>query len=115
MTTKIAAEVKDYDQAVRSIDGSLKALGLDVIDLTRGMLVEAYSPIGHGELLNDERVAGMATRYGVTVPQLSIRYALQLGLLPLPKTGNPKHMEDNARVDFTIADSDMDALKELRS
>lgn len=67
------------------------------------------------ELLNDERVAGMATRYGVTVPQLSIRYALQLGLLPLPKTGNPKHMEDNARVDFTIADSDMDALKELRS
>ena len=53
----------------------------------------------------------MAERYGVSVAQLCIRYCLQLGLLPLPKTSNPEHMRANAAVDFEIADSDMDQLK----
>jgi diketogulonate reductase-like aldo/keto reductase len=38
------------------------------------------------------------------VPQLSIRYDLQLGLLPLPKTTNPAHMKNNADVDFVISE-----------
>ncbi|MEZ4242060.1 MAG: aldo/keto reductase, partial [Myxococcota bacterium] len=41
----------------------------------------------------------------------SIRYALQLGLLPLPKTANPDHMRANAHVDFTISDVDLETLK----
>ncbi|MBT2245614.1 aldo/keto reductase [Sphingobium sp. BHU LFT2] len=53
----------------------------------------------------------MAGRYGVSVPQLCIRYCLQLGLLPLPKTLNPAHMRDNAAVDFTISDEDMALLR----
>jgi len=76
----------------------------------RGILVEAYSPIAHGELLKNREVAAMAERYGVSVPQLSIRYTLQLGLLPLPKTANPAHMKANADVDFVISDADMDTL-----
>ncbi|MGD2069943.1 MAG: aldo/keto reductase, partial [Gemmatimonadota bacterium] len=76
----------------------------------RGILVEAYSPIAHGELLKNREVADMAERYGVSVPQLSIRYTLQLGLLPLPKTANPAHMKDNADVGFVISDEDMDRL-----
>ena len=46
----------------------------------------------------------------LTVPQLSIRYVLQLGLLPLPKTANPAHMKNNADLDFVISDDDMDLL-----
>ena len=80
---------------------------------SQGMLVEAYSPIAHGELLKNGAVTQMAARYGVSVPQLSIRYTLQLGLLPLPKTANPAHMRSNAAVDFTIADDDMELLKNL--
>jgi len=53
----------------------------------------------------------MAEKYGVSVPQLSIRYTLQLGLLPLPKTANPDHMKNNADVDFEISDADMETLK----
>lgn len=196
LTTKLAAEVKSYDEAVQSIDGSLKTLGVDVIDLMiihspqpwrqfgdddrffegnraawraleeaykagklraigvsnfqrvdlenilegctikpmvnqilahisntpteliqytqdQGILVEAYSPIAHGELMKNERVVAMAKQYGVSVPQLSIRYDLQLGLLPLPKTANPDHMKSNAAVDFVIADEDMETLKSL--
>ena len=79
----------------------------------QGILVEAYSPIGHGELLKNEQLRKIADRYGVSVPQLSIRYTLQLGLLPLPKTENPAHMRSNADVDFEISGEDMETLKNV--
>jgi len=80
-----------------------------------GILVEAYSPIAHGEMLKNEQVKGMAARYGVGVPQLCIRYTLQLGAVSLPKTGNPDHMRDNAGVDFVISEEDMAALRGLQA
>lgn len=80
----------------------------------KGLLVEAFSPIAHGELLKNREVTDMAERYGVSVPQLSIRYTLQLGLLPLPKTANRAHMKDNVDVDFVISDEDMDRLKNIK-
>jgi diketogulonate reductase-like aldo/keto reductase len=194
VTTKLAADVKSYEEAVDSIDGSLETMGLDHLDLMiihspqpwgefrgedryfegnreawraleeayeagklraigvsnferedidnilgsctvkpmvnqilvhiaetphdlisysqeQGLLVEAYSPIAHGELLKNERVREIADKYDVSVAQLSIRYTLQLGLLPLPKTENPEHMKSNADVDFEISDDDMETLK----
>jgi diketogulonate reductase-like aldo/keto reductase len=77
----------------------------------KGILVEAYSPVAHGQILKDENLAAMAARYGVSVPQLCIRYCLQLDMLPLPKTSNAAHMRSNAAVDFVISDADMEALK----
>ena len=77
------------------------------------MLVEAYSPIAHGELLKNRQVADVATRYDVSVAQLSIRFVLQLGLLPLPKTANPAHMRSNAEVDFELSDDDMQRLRNV--
>jgi diketogulonate reductase-like aldo/keto reductase len=84
----------------------------DLIQYTQdqGILVEAYSPVAHGELMKNEEVANIAQKYGVTIPQLGIRYVLQLGLLPLPKTANPAHMKNNADVDFAISDDDMNLL-----
>jgi diketogulonate reductase-like aldo/keto reductase len=55
----------------------------------------------------------MAQNYGVSVPQLCIRYVLQLGTQALPKTANPEHMRANAQVDFEISDTDMHALLNL--
>ena len=197
VSTKLAAEIKDYDAAAAAIDGSLDALGLERIDLmlihspqpwkdfrggdytdgnrqawraledahragklraigvsnflqedlekllagsasvphanqvlvhagntpseliaycgNRNILVEAYSPIAHGEILRNPDVQAMAGKYGVSVPQLCIRYTLQLGAVSLPKTENPDHMRSNADVDFVIAESDMIALRELRA
>ena len=68
----------------------------------QGVAVEAYSPIAHGD------------RYRVTVPQLCIRYTLQLGAIALPKTANPEHMKSNAEVDFEISAEDMEALKNFK-
>lgn len=80
---------------------------------SKDILVEAYSPIGRGELLKSKAVKSVADKYGVSVPQLSIRYTLQLGLLPLPKTSNPERMKSNADVDFDISDEDMMTLQNL--
>lgn len=56
----------------------------------------------------------MAEKYGVSVPQLCIRYTLQLGTISLPKTANPDHMKTNADVDFEISAEDMETLKKLK-
>lgn len=58
--------------------------------------VEAYSPIAHGEALKNPAITAMAEKYGVSVPQLCIRYVLQLGAVALPKTADPGHMRSNA-------------------
>jgi len=197
VTTKLAAEIKSYKEAVTSIDGSLKKLGFDYIDLMiihspkpwakflekepyfegnreawkaleeaykagklrsigisnfekadidnilescsvkpmvnqilvhisntpeeliqynhdKNILVEAYSPFGHGELFKNREVEAVAEKYKVSVSQLAIRYCLELGLLPLPKTANPQHMKTNAEVDFVISGADMEVLKNVR-
>lgn len=81
---------------------------------TNNILVEAYSPVAHGEILKSEEVKEMAEKYQVTIPQLCLRYNLQLGTLPLPKTANPEHMQDNAKVDFIISEQDMEILKNMK-
>lgn len=197
VTTKVAAEHKDYESAARSIDESLAAMGLDYLDMmiihspqpwvevnqsddryfegnlevwraltdaykagkiraigvsnfqkedidniwdnaevkpmvnqvlchisntplglidycqSKGTVMEAYSPVAHGEALKNPKIAEMAAKYGVTIPQLCIRYDLQLGMITLPKTANPEHMESNADVDFEISSEDMEALKHV--
>ena len=197
VTTKVAAEHKDYKSAAEGIDGSLKRLGLDYIDLmiihspqpwlevnqsedryfegnleawraltdaykagkiraigvsnflkedidnlmnnaqirpmvnqvlchiantpldlidyctSKGIVMEAYSPVAHGEALKIPAIAEMAKKYGVSVPQLCIRYDIQLGMIVLPKTANPEHMKTNADVEFVISDKDMEVLKHI--
>ena len=78
-----------------------------------GILVEAYAPIAHGKVLKNKEIQAIAGKYGVSVAQLCIRYDLQLGTVALPKTANPEHMKENAAVDFTISDADMEALKNV--
>ncbi|MEU0675585.1 aldo/keto reductase [Streptomyces sp. NPDC006172] len=196
VSTKLAAEIKDYDQALAAVDSSLEKLGLDRVDLmlihspqpwddfrggdyaegnreawraledahragkirsigvsnfqqhdletilsgasvvphvnqllvhagntpsdllayceSKQILVEAYSPIAHGAILKNAEVQAVAQKYGVSVPQLCIRYTLQLGTVSLPKTANPEHMRSNAEVDFEISGDDMDVLRDLR-
>lgn len=86
---------------------------LDLIDYCRGegIVMEAYSPVAHGEALHIPAIAEMAKKYGVSIPQLCIRYDIQLGMVVLPKTANPAHMKTNAEIDFVISDADMELLK----
>lgn len=66
------------------------------------ILVEAYSPVGHGELMKNEEIKEVAKKYGVSVPQLTIRYCLELEILPLPKSENKEHIEVNVELEFSL-------------
>ncbi len=79
----------------------------------KGIHVEAYSPIAHGEILDNADLKTMAGKYDVSVAQLCVRYVVQLGTVALPKTANPEHMASNADIDFVISDDDMTTLRQL--
>ena len=79
-----------------------------------GMLAEAWSPLGSGAVLSDPAINAIADKYGKSAAQLCVRFALQCGVLPLPKSTKPDRIAANAEVfGFTISDEDMDALMNL--
>lgn len=93
-------------------------IGHDVSDTVaacaeHGIVVEAYSPFAHGRIVNHPDIVDMGRRYGVSAPQLSMRYLLQKGAVPLPKATSPEHIRANAQVDFEISDADMAVLDGL--
>lgn len=79
----------------------------------KGIVMEAYSPVAHGEALKNDIIGQMAKKYNVSIPQLCIRYDIQLGMIVLPKTSNPEHMKSNGDVDFEISERDMEELKNI--
>jgi diketogulonate reductase-like aldo/keto reductase len=81
---------------------------------SRNVAVEAYSPLGTGRHLSDARVKAIAERVGRTPAQVLIRWALQHGLIVLPKSTHRERIEENAQVfDFALSDSDMAELDAL--
>ena len=77
----------------------------------QGMLVQAWSPLGSGAVLKDETLSAIAAKYDKSVAQLCIRFALQNGVQPLPKSTNPARIAQNTEVfDFVISDADMAAI-----
>ena len=80
---------------------------------SQDIIVEAYSPIAHGAILDHPVVKEMAEKYKASPAQLSIRYVLQIGTVALPKTTSKDHMKSNADIDFTISEEDINTLNEL--
>ncbi len=79
-----------------------------------GILVEAWSPLGTGKMLGNPALQAVAAKYGRSAAQLCIRWALQHGVLPLPKSVTPKRIEENLDIDgFAIDEADMAAIDAL--
>ncbi|MGN1407223.1 aldo/keto reductase [Lactobacillus sp.] len=80
-----------------------------------GLLSEAYSPLGTGGLLGNQTIKEVGAKYGKSAAQVLIRWSLQHGFLPLPKSVHPDYIKANADVfDFELSDSDMAALDGLK-
>jgi len=77
---------------------------------SNGIVVEAYSPMGTGILLDHPIIVEVAGRLGVSVAQVCIRYTLQKGAVTLPKAMQADHIRENTQVDFEIPESDMALL-----
>ena len=79
-----------------------------------GIVAEAWSPMGRGALMDDPRLTEIAGRLGKSVAQLCIRWVLQHGALPLPKSVHSDRIAANTEVfDFVIPDADMETLDGL--
>ncbi|PJZ44968.1 aldo/keto reductase [Leptospira brenneri] len=78
-----------------------------------GILLEAYSPLAHGQKLEDSRLTKIANRYHKSNAQILIRWSLQAGNVVIPKSINPTRIKENADVfDFVLSENDM---KEISS
>lgn len=82
---------------------------------THGIVTESWSPIGAGgDLLRDPRIVEVARRRSVTPAQAVLRWHVQLGLVPIPKTSKRERLDENRDVfDFELDQADMDELAAL--
>lgn len=79
------------------------------------IVVEAYSPLGSGEVLKNEDLLKLSLKYNKSVAQLCIRWCLQHNTLPLPKSVTESRIVENSQVfDFQISDEDMIIMDNIR-
>lgn len=78
----------------------------------KGIYLEAYSPLVQATKMNDAKLKAMATKYNKTAAQILIKWALQVGTIPLPKSITKHRIKENAEVfDFEISVSDMEQIE----
>ena len=79
-----------------------------------GIVVEAYSPLAHGKKTDDLLLPPIAKKHGKSVSQIILRWCVQHGTLPLPKSTNPIHMKENLDIfDFELSENEMNSINEL--
>ena len=81
----------------------------------KGMLLEAYSPLGVGKVFEVPQMKTLAEKYGKSIAQIAIRWSLQRGYLPLPKSVTPARIRENTEVfDFRLEDADVELIAGLK-
>lgn len=78
-----------------------------------GMVVEAYSPLATGDILNNPAIVRIADAHGVGVAHVALRFCLDQGVVPLPKARSAEHIRANAQLDFELSASELAALRAM--
>jgi diketogulonate reductase-like aldo/keto reductase len=80
----------------------------------KGILLEAYSPLGTGQIFDVPQMKELSAKYGKSIAQISLRWSLQMGFLPLPKSVTPSRIEENIQIfDFELESKDVDLITGL--
>lgn len=78
------------------------------------IIVEAYSPLAHAHRLQDPTLADIAKKYQQSSAQILLRWAIQHGTVPLPKSTHPERIHENLDIfNFELSDQDMKTINEL--
>lgn len=81
----------------------------------QGMILEAYSPLGTGQIFDVPEMKKLAEKYGKSIAQICVRFSLQMGFLPLPKSVHADRIKENLDVfDFELEDSDVKLIADLK-
>ena len=79
------------------------------------ILLEAYSPLGVGRIFEVPEMQALAEKYQRTIAQICIRWSLQRGYLPLPKSVTPSRIVENLKVfDFELSEEDVQLIADLK-
>ncbi|GAT27836.1 aldo-keto reductase [Aspergillus luchuensis] len=77
----------------------------------RNIVVQAYSPLAHGTRMGERVLKELGKKYGKSPAQIMIRWGLQKGFVPLPKSVTPSRIQENAEVfDFALTEEEMKLL-----
>jgi len=81
----------------------------------RGMIFIGYCPLGRGRLIDDPVVGEIARQRGKSVAQIALRWAVQQGVVPIPRSSNRQRIAENLQVfDFTLSDAEMQRIAALK-
>lgn len=80
----------------------------------KNILIEAYSPLAIGHALSNNQIQKMAKKYDVTPAQICLRYCIQKGTAPLPKSTHESRIIENSKLDFEINEKDMKELDKIQ-
>lgn len=80
----------------------------------RNILIEAYSPLAIGFALSNDHIVNMAKKYNVTPAQICIRYCIEKGTAPLPKSTHEHRIIENSHVDFKMDPNDITFLDSIK-
>jgi 2,5-diketo-D-gluconate reductase B len=79
-----------------------------------GIVITAYSPLGRGGILRDEKIRKIADKYNKTSAQVCLRWCLQNGVVVIPKSGSEGHLKENLDIfDWNISKEDMKRIDSL--
>jgi diketogulonate reductase-like aldo/keto reductase len=80
-----------------------------------GISVTAYCPIARGKVPGNEVLERIGKAHGKSSSQVALRYLVQQGIIPIPRTANPAHLADNLAVtEFTLSDAEMAEIAKLK-
>ncbi|HLO79747.1 MAG TPA: aldo/keto reductase [Chitinophagaceae bacterium] len=80
----------------------------------KGIVLQSYTPLARGKKFDDPRIQQLCAKYNKTPSQVILRWNLQLGVSTIPKSSNPKRIEENFHVfDFEISGEDMKLLNNM--
>jgi 2,5-diketo-D-gluconate reductase A len=87
---------------------------LRAVHADRGIVTEAYSPLGVGKLIENPTLTSIAQAHGKSPAQVAIRWSIQLGNVVIPRSANPERIMENIDVfDFELTDDDMSQINGL--
>ena len=102
--------------AVNQIEFHPGYLQEDTVNLCQSnhILVQAWSPLGSGRILQNETLVALAKEKNTSVGQICIKFALSQGILPLPKSTNPENIKRNLAIDdFDLTADDIKTIREF--
>lgn len=102
--------------AINQIEFHPGYLQEDTVNLCQSnhILVQAWSPLGSGRILQNETLIALAKEKNTSVGQICIKFALSQGILPLPKSTNPDNIKKNLDVDyFDLTADDIKTIREF--